>query len=623
MEIIKESIIDFLEKLLTITPKQLIIGSIITYFSLKITKCIKNSFDLYRINQKYRLFAIDFRKKRDDKFKRFYEYNNNLYSDQEKTEIKNSSLCELKKFLESGKYSSEKIVKILLLRNYELLKFNYAADINVDETINLAIKADELRRKINESSSKESDLLKYPLLGLPISIKDIFGVKNFQMTQGSAVNLKNPSYSFDSYIIEILKEKGVVPLLMSSVPQGLFAIENENLIFGHAANPHNKLRITGGSSGGEAGLISTHCSPAGLGSDIGGSIRIPSNFCGIYGFKPTSERISKLGTLEYDNNKIKSSFNQIRVSFGPMARSLEDIILLSQEILGSFNKDAYCHNIPFDHKFLSKSQEEKTYNIGILKSDSCNLTEPIENTLNLVVDGLKNSGKNFKFVVVEFPFKRYSEFTRLCVKLLFAARTSQNILNGFQGEYPLKHLDSFKLINMPNYLKKIISFFLGITRNTRMKQLFNETDANISLEEYLEETRRLEEIKNEFINIYQDNKFDALITPVSPYPAIKHSHGNDLSILLDYPILFNFLDFPAGVIPIRKCGKTSKRYEDGYNDFLTRRIRENMVDCEELPIGIQVATMHNKDEYCLEIMSKIVSVLQQNGVIQDLNFVNI
>jgi fatty acid amide hydrolase len=621
-ENLQEILIYLIEPLLKITPKQFFIGLFLSIGGVKVAKYIKNKIRLQKINKIYRIKAKEFRTKRDEKLKKFHEENNNLFDNFSKHEITHASLCDLKNLLDNGKYTSETIVKVLLLRNYEYLKYNYAADINVEETIRLAKKADEIRKNIIESKDNNK-MLQYPLLGLPLSFKDVFLIKKFQMTQGYAVNLDLPVGEEDSYIVKILKEKGAIPLIISSIPQGISAIENQNLIFGQAVNPYNPKRIIGGSSGGEAGLISNYCSAAGIGSDIGGSIRIPCNFCGIYGFKPTASRISKLGTLEDDNNKTMSPFHLMRVSYGPMSRTLDDIIYLSQNIIGNYEKDCRNFNVPFDNQLFSSTYEKKRFKVAILKSSLCKLTEPVQSTLDIVIEGLKKNKQNIHFDIEEFPFKKYSEFVSLIYKLLYASRKIKNIFTALKGEYEMDHLSNLKQIcNLNTFTRKICSFLLWITFNKRMKFYFDISDGNIGLKEYLEDIKRVEELKNEFVSIYQQNDYDVIISPIFPLPAIKHSHSKELMIFIDYPFIFNILDFPSGVIPIRKCGKQVNKYDDNYNDMFTKKIIENLEDCEGLPIGIQVSTLSNLDETCLGIMKVIDDILRIEKIKEEIRIVD-
>ena len=131
------------------------------------------------------------------------------------------------------------------------------------------------------------------LKGVPVSIKDHITVKNIPNTLGFT-SLTNNKKNFDSLIVKVLISQGAIPFVSSNIPQGIFNIDSSNSLWGKAENPWNRTKVVGGSSGGEAALVASRSSPFGIGSDVGGSIRIPSTFCGVYGFKPTSLRILEL-----------------------------------------------------------------------------------------------------------------------------------------------------------------------------------------------------------------------------------------------------------------------------------------------------------------------------------------
>ena len=128
---------------------------------------------------------------------------------------------------------------------------------------------------------------KLGLFGIPISIKDNIHVKGTDSTLGAAVRCLHPLES-DALLVQAIRNAGGVPFVKSNIPQLLLMPESENRIFGVARNPWSLDRTPGGSSGGEAALIAAGCSILGVGGDIGGSIRIPACYCGIFGFKPSN-----------------------------------------------------------------------------------------------------------------------------------------------------------------------------------------------------------------------------------------------------------------------------------------------------------------------------------------------
>ena len=99
----------------------------------------------------------------------------------------------------------------------------------------------------------------------------------------------------DSVTVKLLRQNGAIIIVRGNVPQFAFGYHTDNKIWGTAQNPYDPRRSCGGSSGGDAGLVSSRCIPFSIGSDIGGSIRVPAHFCGIRGFKPTAWRVSGQG----------------------------------------------------------------------------------------------------------------------------------------------------------------------------------------------------------------------------------------------------------------------------------------------------------------------------------------
>lgn len=138
-----------------------------------------------------------------------------------------------------------------------------------------------------------------PLHGLPVSLKDQFHVKGVETTMGyvgwigTFMGKKNTGKEkvYESEMVKELRALGAVPYCKTSVPHSLMVGETINNIIGYTTNPKNRSLSAGGSSGGEGALISLKGSPVGFGTDIGGSIRIPAAFCGLYGLRPSAGRL--------------------------------------------------------------------------------------------------------------------------------------------------------------------------------------------------------------------------------------------------------------------------------------------------------------------------------------------
>lgn len=157
-----------------------------------------------------------------------------------------------------------------------------------------------------------------------MSVKDSIIQKGFLCTVGLA-HLCDQVMDEDSVNVTLFLKAGAIPIVRGNMPQSAFNIHSLNLVWGEALNPYDRTRSAGGSSGGDAGLVSSGCVPFALGGDIGGSIRIPCSFCGIYGFKPTSTRCSSHG-LTLGLRKRFTLRSYIRSTVGPIALSVEDLI---------------------------------------------------------------------------------------------------------------------------------------------------------------------------------------------------------------------------------------------------------------------------------------------------------
>jgi amidase len=179
-----------------------------------------------------------------------------------------------------------------------------------------------------------------PLAGIPISIKDSFDLAGFPTTCGSTF-LRDENAAGDATIVARLKQAGAVPIGKTNCPEFLSNYESDNYVAGRSNNPWNLERTPGGSSGGEAAAIAARFSAGGIGSDGGGSIRVPAHFTGIVGLKPTPGRVSSFGHVP----PMLHPAGMVGVA-GPMARTAEDVRLLFRVIAGYDSQDPFSAPVP-------------------------------------------------------------------------------------------------------------------------------------------------------------------------------------------------------------------------------------------------------------------------------------
>jgi aspartyl-tRNA(Asn)/glutamyl-tRNA(Gln) amidotransferase subunit A len=176
------------------------------------------------------------------------------------------------------------------------------------------------------------------LHGIPLALKDLFETQGIRTTAGS-VFFENYIPEADAVVVQKLKSAGAVILGKLNMHEIALGVTNENPHFGDCCNPWDLTRISGGSSGGNASALAAGLCMGAMGSDTGGSIRIPAALCGVVGFKPTYGRVSLRGVIPLSWNLDHA---------GPMARCVQDVRILLQAIAGYDSEDAWSKDIPVD-----------------------------------------------------------------------------------------------------------------------------------------------------------------------------------------------------------------------------------------------------------------------------------
>jgi aspartyl-tRNA(Asn)/glutamyl-tRNA(Gln) amidotransferase subunit A len=184
-----------------------------------------------------------------------------------------------------------------------------------------------------------SSLDRGPLHGIPVAVKDLFAMRGVQCTAGSIIHNEIPAS--DAAVIEKLETAGAVILGTLNLHELAYGVTSENPHFGAVRNPWNRNHSAGGSSGGSAAAVAAGLAFAALGTDTGGSIRIPAAFCGTVGFKPTYGLVSRLGT-----RPLGFSLDHV----GPLARTVRDAAALLNVIAGYDSRDpASVHSLVTDY----------------------------------------------------------------------------------------------------------------------------------------------------------------------------------------------------------------------------------------------------------------------------------
>ena len=239
----------------------------------------------------------------------------------------------------------------------------------------------ETAKKVDEKIARGEEL---PLLaGIPLALKDNMNLIGSRTTASSKI-LENFVSPYNATVTEKLLNNLVPIVGKANLDEFAMGSSNENSAFNKVHNPWDLNKVPGGSSGGSAAAVASCESTLALGSDTGGSIRLPASFCGIVGMKPTYGRVSRYGLIAF-----ASSLDQI----GPFARTVEDAANLLEVISGYDAKDSTSLNLPVEHYAQSLNDDIRGKKVGVIKElMSEGLAPEVQQALQNAIETYKNLG---------------------------------------------------------------------------------------------------------------------------------------------------------------------------------------------------------------------------------------
>lgn len=250
--------------------------------------------------------------------------------------VLNADAMRIRELVMNKELSVVEVTKVLI---DHIKKTNIELNYLVEDRFETALEeAENADRAIAEGNADGK------LFGVPMSIKESFDVAGLQTT-GGLKRRKGFVQTKDAEVVSKLRAEGAIILGKTNTPELCFCQETDNKLYGRTNNPHNVNRTVGGSSGGEGAIIAVGGAAAGLGSDIGGSIRFPSHFNGIVGFKPGNNQVSQIGSYPF----VGDPFQQRMLGIGPMTKSVRDAkylySIISQEPVVKKDIDQFTINV--------------------------------------------------------------------------------------------------------------------------------------------------------------------------------------------------------------------------------------------------------------------------------------
>ncbi|KAI6197953.1 hypothetical protein M3Y94_01286700 [Aphelenchoides besseyi] len=392
-----------------------------------------------------------------------------------------------------------------------------------------AKKVDEYVLSLNHDSQEFKELLiKKPLLGVPLSVKDHVSVEGLRVTVGLPCFAKNPVCEKDAVLIQRFREAGAIPFLMSNVPEGVMWIETENTIYGRTKNPYDNRKAVGGSSGGEGALLGAGATVIGIGSDIGGSIRVPAMFNGIFGLKPSPELTNLKGFIP---NSFCGYQGQM-VGIGPMCRYAKDLMPTLKIFVDPEHHDRLRLNESVNVKNLRVFYMEGS-NSFTLSPYASDVKEAMSKATDYFQQNLDVSTIRVSLPLADFCLDFW--FAGLCEK---GAMPLPNFFTGFNPEKGLNGLQE-----IPAYLSGKSQHTLPVITTCAIYDFLAmftwDPQQRIKLREVL---------RKQFIDLLKDN--GVLIYP--SFPQSSYYHNELLGAFTDMQCtsLWNALALPVIAVPM-------------------------------------------------------------------------
>jgi aspartyl-tRNA(Asn)/glutamyl-tRNA(Gln) amidotransferase subunit A len=401
------------------------------------------------------------------------------------------------------------------------------------------------------------------LAGMVIAVKDVLALKDKPLTCSSNI-LKNFESIYTASAVQKLIDEDAIIIGKTNCDEFAMGSSNENSAFGPVLNPHDNLRVSGGSSGGSAVALAANLCDASLGTDTGGSIRQPAAFCGIFGLKPTYGRVSRYGLTAYG-----SSFDTI----GPFTRNVEDLALILEVISGLDENDSTSSDQPVID-YINLLYEKRKFKVGLPKEYFAEgLDSEIRDAIKIQVEKLKSSGH--ELTEISLPHTEYSIPTYY---ILTTAEASSNLARYDGAHYGFREKNSGSLNDMYK-LSRSGGFGNEVKRRIMLGTYVLSAGYYDAYYRKAQKVRRL--LKQDFDNAFK--QVDIILTPTTPTAAFKIGEKStdplEMYLMDIYTTSANLAGIPGINIPI---GKNS----------------------EGLPIGMQ-AMAKEFDELSLLQFSKI------------------
>ncbi|TWT30834.1 amidase [Blastopirellula retiformator] len=438
-------------------------------------------------------------------------------------------------------------------------------------------------------ASAETSLLH----GVPFTVKECFFVEGAPSTIGLTNQRKISQH--DSPHVARMRAAGAIPLGLTNVPQLMIVHETDNPVYGLTKNPWDLQHGVGGSSGGEAAIIAAGGSPLGLGSDLGGSIRLPSHFCGVHGLKPTNRRLARAGA--FANLR---GMQGLEYQTGPMARHVEDLELALRVI--SSAQYGWRHGDVTPMPIGSSADVDLTkLRIGYWDYDGYFSAAPaIRRVVRESVSALKECGAQ----LIELRPPKIAEALQHYFAMISAdgGADFRELLRGSKKDPEVARVVG--LAKTPRWIRPLLAAILRMKGEKKLAELFVAAGPR-SASSLWRATAAAGDYVAEIQDTWDAEQIDAVITPPHALPAFLHGMAVELLPSASYALLFNLLGVPCGTVACSRVSDDELSDRTDLADPVDRSAQKVELASSGMPVGLQVAGRPWREDQVLAIMAKI------------------
>jgi len=472
-----------------------------------------------------------------------------------------SSIKDYQIALLNGQTTCVEAVSYFLQQIAENAHLNSFLQVYAEEALQRATELDLIRHR-EEKTGK--------LHGVVVGIKDVLCYKDHKVSAASKI-LKNFTSIYNATAVERLLAEGAIIIGRNNCDEFAMGSSNENSSFGNVLNAKDNERVPGGSSGGSAVAVQAGLCMISLGSDTGGSVRQPADFCGVVGLKPSYGKVSRYGLIAY-----ASSFDQI----GIFGNSVEDVALVLEVIAGADDFDSTVNTTPVPAYSRLLSNGDKKYKVAYFEEaiNHSSLDSEIGSSIKSFIEELKTAGH----IVEAVPFDLI-DYIVPAYYILTTAEASSN-LSRFDGiKYGYVATEDFD--DLTEFYKKTRSAGFGkeVKRRIMLGTFVLSAGYYNAYFSKAQQVRKILHITTQ--KIFKE--YDAIISPTVPSPAFKFGEKSSDPVemfLADiYTVFANLVGIPGISLPL-------------------------FTHSSGMPFGLQVLTAHDSEPALLNISQSFMKL---------------